>query len=204
MKNIIILFVLAMALFSTVSTTYAGWLIYHKPAYRGKVIDAETKKPIEGAVVVAVYKKQTLISGPGGGSSTIIKIRENLTDKKGEFYFPSYQTIIQPLSKEDNVNFVIFKAGYGSHPGRMIYPFELAGPEYLFSKELETKGEIHGVPITFGVVELPKLNTWEERWKANMISISDIPERKWPLLYDAIKKEEEWLDHNKGWRRKLK
>ncbi|MBI3583826.1 MAG: hypothetical protein HY096_07745, partial [Nitrospinae bacterium] len=29
------------------------WMVYHKPAFKGKVIDAETKKPIEGAVVVA-------------------------------------------------------------------------------------------------------------------------------------------------------
>ncbi len=28
------------------------WMIYHKPAFKGKVIDAEAKESIEGAVLV--------------------------------------------------------------------------------------------------------------------------------------------------------
>src|SRR3989338_7708901 len=93
------------------SRSFAGWLIYHKPEFKGKVIDAETKEPIEGAVVVVVYNKHTLISGPGGGHSSVIKVKETLTDKKGEFYFPSYTTLIQPNSIEDNAEFIIYKPG---------------------------------------------------------------------------------------------
>ncbi len=183
----------------------AGWLIYHKPEFRGKVIDAETKEPIEGAVVVAIYNAHPIISGPAGGSAYIIKIKETLTDEKGEFYFPAYTTIIQPLSIEDVVDFIIYKPGYGSYPGREIYPFNYVGPEYLFSKKLGTKEEVRRgteiVTITHGVVELPALRTWEERRKASMISISGgISKNKWPLLNELIEKEGKWLERNKGWR----
>ena len=41
------------------SPSFAIWPIYHKPEFKGKVIDAETKEPIEGAVVVVVYNKIT-------------------------------------------------------------------------------------------------------------------------------------------------
>ena len=98
MNKMLIFFILLFILISDYTLSYAGWLIYHKPAFKGKVIDAETKEPIEGAVVVVVYKKHSLISGPGGGYSSVIKVKEILTDKNGEFYFPSYTTVIQPNS----------------------------------------------------------------------------------------------------------
>ena len=40
----------------TASPVFAsGWLIYHDSPYKGKVVDAETNQPIEGAAVVAVW-----------------------------------------------------------------------------------------------------------------------------------------------------
>jgi len=98
-----------------ISLSYAGWLFYYKPEFRGKIIDAETKEPIEGVVVSVFYEKH--IMGPAGGYSHIIHVKERLTDKKGEFYFPSYTTMIQPLSTEAEVGFIIYKPGYGSFPG---------------------------------------------------------------------------------------
>jgi hypothetical protein len=98
MKKAYLIIVLSMILTITFCTScFAGWLIYHKPAFKGKIVDAETKKPIEGAVVVAMYKKYPIISGPGGGSASIMHIKEALTDKKGEFHISSYTTFIQPL-----------------------------------------------------------------------------------------------------------
>lgn len=111
----LILFLLALTLFFNTSLSHAGWLIYHKPEFKGKVINAETKEPIEGAVVIAFYKKYPIISGPAGGSASIIKIKETLTDNKGEFYFPPYTTVIQPLAEEWHTNFIIYKPGYSSY-----------------------------------------------------------------------------------------
>ena len=56
MKKAYFIIGLSMFLITAFCTScFAGWLIYHKPAFRGRIIDAETKKPIEGAVVVAKY-----------------------------------------------------------------------------------------------------------------------------------------------------
>lgn len=287
MKNTLIFLVLTLILIFNTSVSHAGWLIYHKPEFKGKVIDSDTKEPIEGAVVVAIYKKDTLISGPGGGYTSIIKIKEALTDENGEFYIPSYTTIIQPLSKEEGVSFIIFKPGYGNAGGISVLPQKFiiwALPEGLafhhkisetlkrrvedawrrdfeeFIKTLpekqrarmrfnrtvryqlpilpmkDAKKRLQALDIPFFtlpddigiesikwinmfeeditysnlkeksdymVIGLPKLNTWEERRKANRIAIS-APERKWPLLNKAIEKEEEWLRRNRGWKRKIK
>lgn len=57
-----LVFVLLALTFILNTNSYASWLIYHKPEFKGMVIDAETKEPIEGAVVVAVYYKVTYMA----------------------------------------------------------------------------------------------------------------------------------------------
>ena len=200
----IFLIFITIILFLT-NSAFAGWLIFHRPAFKGRVIDADTKEPIQGAVVVAVYQKHPMISGPAGGSSSIIKIKETLTDEKGEFFLSSYTTIIQPLAMEWDTEFIIYKPGYGKYPSHRASPSHVINQEELFSKQIGTQGAIQvrakAVSFIYGVVELPRLKTWEERNRANMISISVIPKNKWPQLHDVIEKEEEWLRRNKGWRR---
>ena len=109
-KMILPLFMLALVC-PFFSTSAYSWPIYSKPEFRGRVIDAETKQPIEGAVVVVLYKKWGF-GGPGGGNTLPFDAKETLTDKNGEFYFPSYTTIIGPLSRTSRADFIIFKPGY--------------------------------------------------------------------------------------------
>jgi hypothetical protein len=214
MKHLMASIIFITIIVSFTTTTFAGWLIFHKPAFRGKVIDTDTKEPIEGAVVVAIYKTHTIIGGPAGGDSSVIKVKETLTDKKGEFIFPSYTTITQPNAREFHTRFIIYKPGHGSYPYNRITPpghISLQTKERFFLAEsfgkqgeiIESAGPRMGSrhKVTFGVVELPRLRTWKERRKANPSSISDIPKSKWPLLKEMIEKEDKWLRHNKGWRR---
>ena len=99
------------------------------PAYaatfKGKVIDADTKQPIEGAVVVASWvEERATIAGPSTRSKDV---KEILTDKNGEW------VIEGPKGREgDNITaiftfltsfyytrppeFVVFKPGYCSWP----------------------------------------------------------------------------------------
>jgi hypothetical protein len=196
--RIIILSILIIAIIT--ATSEAGWLIYHKPAFKGRVIDAETKELIEGVVVVVIYKKQSLINGPGGGYSSVIKVKETLTNKKGEFNFPSYTTVIQPNLVEDYAEFIIFKPGYGNFPAQRRSPpigMPLGDIETFFSKETGSRGNVEIlvikdnksewklVNITFGIVELPKLNTMEERLNSRMIGITGYTSKDLPLLYKA-------------------
>lgn len=204
-KFLICGFAVLIVIFSLSSKSLAVWLIYHKPEFRGKIIDAETKEPIEDAVVVVVYKKHTLISGPGGGYSSIINIKETFTDKKGEFYFPSYTTIIQPLSIEDYVEFIIYKPGLKSYPtfglpNYKVNPLEgMSTPaiEKFFSEEtIGKQGEIkfedepwRTWKVYFGVVELPRLKTKEDRLRAIPGSPGFTTSKDLPLLYKAINEE---------------
>jgi len=181
---------------------FAGWLIYHKPAFKGKVIDAETKEPIEGAVVVVTYSKETI--GIPHKYSSIIDVRETLTDKNGEFYIPRYITMIQPLSFEDMANFIIFKSGYGSFPNYQAVPSGITpiDQETFFSRDIGSEGELEMwvkeekgpvlkiSQVTFGIVELPKLKTREERIKASRIGVTEYRSKDLPLLYKALNEEQ--------------
>ena len=179
------------------------WLIYNRPDFRGKIIDADTKAPIAGAVVVAIYESTPLISGPGGGSPKIIKINEALTDENGVFHIGSYTILIQPNSVGDYDQFIIFKPGYASYPN---FPIILKHIDLysLFTSELGTKRKIiknsEEILITNGVVELSKVKTWDERRRAQRFLITNQPVRHWPILHKMYKDEYEWLKNNQGWK----
>jgi hypothetical protein len=186
----VIILAILMVAFMTV-TSEAGWLIYHKPEFKGKVIDVETKAPIEGAVVVVVYNKTTL--GLGAGTlSSIIHVRETLTDKDGMFRIPAYTTIIQPFSWSSNATFIIFKPGYASVSGWSL--------EETLSKETDKKEvelpwiENKDLKFIFApkLIELPKIRTGDERKRARMsvdISGADVDAKDLPLLYKIINDE---------------
>ncbi len=55
-----------------------------------------------------------IIGGPGGGNTPTMDAKETLTDKNGDFHFPSYLTLIGPLSRVSEVSFTIFKPDYMS------------------------------------------------------------------------------------------
>jgi len=175
---------------------FAGWLIFHKPEYGGRIIDAETKGPIEGVVIVAMYYVHAIIGGPGGPDRRLIFIKETLTDANGEFVIPAYTTLTSPNAYDLDPDFIIYKPGYASYPEfrKQIYPFQYCGPSYTFLKGKEGKGneikkDSEAVTITFGVAELPRLKTKEERLKAtNSFPYEDV-ENKLPLLLHSINEE---------------
>jgi hypothetical protein len=183
-----IFFIMLAAYFSLmVSESHAGWLIYHKPEYKGRVIDAETKEPIEGAVVAVYYMKDNL-----GGVSYIIHTKEALTDQNGEFVIPSYTTLIAPYSIEYDAKFIIYKPGYAPYPSMTLIKSDA---ELFF---LEEKAGEKGlsrwtgkeIQFTYGILELPPLKTARQR-------IDAIPSRptgecrskEFPLLYKLINEE---------------
>ena len=202
MKYLMIPLVLALILILNSSQSNAGWLVYNKPEFKGRVLDVETKEPIEGAVVVVSYSKYTI--GPVGRDISLIKAIETLTDKNGEFHFPSYTTLIQPFSGEDKAEFIIYKPGYGSFPNYQITPSKgITDQELFFSKEIGSTGELEmwvkdekGLQIkkskvSFGIVELPKLKTKEERLKAQVTPSGGghLKPKDLPHLYKAFNED---------------
>ena len=95
----------------------AGCAVTNKyDAYYGKVVDAATRKPIEGAAVLAVYMTEQY--GLAGSVSQFADAREVLTDKNGEFRIPAIRiNTFRLLSGwERHPQFTIFKPGYGCYP----------------------------------------------------------------------------------------
>jgi hypothetical protein len=133
--------------------------------YEGKVIDAQTGQPLEGAVVFGVWEKAN--PGAGGASHTYYDCREVLTDNNGEFKIPGLGMML--LSNIEEMNITIFKAGY-----------EQLGPRTWHSLRLSKKGYIQwegNKPM----IRLKALSM-EERWKRG-IDMPSTPNNKLRRLF---------------------
>ena len=61
---------------------------YSAEAISGRVIDEETKQPVQGMVVVALWE---LVGGMEGGSILgAARVLETVTDEEGQFHFPAW------------------------------------------------------------------------------------------------------------------
>jgi len=165
-------------LFLIVLPSSAGCAITHTYGpYLGKVVEAETKEPIEGAAVLAVFYTEEY--GPAGAITRYADAIETVTDKNGEFKIPAYRvTVFRPLQGWDsNGYFTIFKPGYGHYP-------DSKGVNPMFVPN-------GSLPINqYVIIELPRLKTKEER--LNMPSVNfEIPYEKQKKFIELINQEME-------------
>lgn len=178
MRNIITFFMLIIALpmFSNLALAAGPW--------KGKIIDIETKEPLEGAVVVAYWYR--VWRTPAGGIPDVYEIKEVLTNKEGKFKIPSYSLInlLPILSYIRGPEFIIFKPGYLSLSGRYLGENVIDNPT-----EFKIDGKIYR--LAPGSIELPKLKTREER---RMETVSPIGEKSdWRKQKQLIKLlREDW------------
>lgn len=190
-----------LIVFMTIILLFNCSVVLAAGPWKGKVIDAETKKPIEGAVVLAVWDRN--YRTPTGGNSYFYEAKEVLTDKEGKFEIPAYTPInLLPLiSYIEGPVFTIFKPGYGSFPWYRVSPPMNIPPDEFFANETGTEGEIgwdyekgKKIKVVFGIIELPKLKTWIERIKnLESIYVERIPSAKIPNLLQIIKEEDNYL-----------
>lgn len=130
---IIVVILLSMFVISTIALSSGGWIIYYESAFEGKVIDAETKEPIEGAVVVAIYKVS--VYGFFHSGSAGVDVQETLTNSNGEFHISSNIFFYPwPFSGGERTRFIIFKPGYGPYPGYNTSLFIQLMRLYIFQK----------------------------------------------------------------------
>ncbi len=148
------------------------WPYYYLAPFKGKVIDTDTKEPIEGAVVLAVYYVTT--TSIAGGSDYILDGQETLTDDNGEFRMPTKRVWFHKVSGWPQGKLVIFKPGYGR----------------LSSGRAKAVGvnKTWPPPKKYIVYELPKLSM-EERKRQMIRSYSDIPYTKRKLYFRKMNEE---------------
>ena len=171
MKKLFFLLIFSILLIST-----TGCAIEMGP-WHGKVIDAKTKQPIQGAAVVAVFTKGYIAPGSYVGG-VFLDAKETLTDKNGEFKIPSVWYLEIPFFREVRFpEFTIFKPGYGSYPEYQVSP--QATSSYFFQK---------GVVAT--PVELPRITDKNKRLEIlrNTEGL-DAPDNKIPEFIKLINEE---------------
>jgi hypothetical protein len=132
-----------------------------------------------------------------------LEVKEALTDKGGTFNIPSYTTLIQPMSTGVNASFIIYKPGYGNYPGSPVTPRGIFtdGVETFFSKEIGSTGELEiwvndekGLQFKmskfiFGIVELPKFKSKEDRPNTMPSPVSNIDNKKQQLFIQLLNEE---------------
>jgi hypothetical protein len=152
-------------------------------AYYGKVIDAETKEPLEGAAVLVVYfTEQYGVAGPVG---YFADAQETVTDKNGEFRIPPIRiTTLRPLSGwRQHPQVTIFKPRYGCYP---------------WHKDARPKYDYASLPAGESVIiELPMLSDIEERiHNAGCLMVtSETPVNKYRKILGLINQERKSLDY---------
>jgi hypothetical protein len=149
--------------------------------YYGKVIDGETKEPIEGAAILAVFYTQEY--GPAGAITRYADAIETVTDKNGEFKLPAHRvSVFRPLQGWDKYpQFRIFKPTYGCYP---------------MHKDVKPMFEPNGtLPADeHATIELPKIKTREERIDSTHCSPPTyIPYTKARNFIDLINRENKAL-----------
>ena len=118
LTHILIIFVTVICFFSINP-------IAHAKTFSGRVIDADTQEPIEGAVVV-VYWHEARRTSIGDLSTRLKDVKETLTDKNGEWSvagsaggentISSYLSLITGMYYTREPEFIIFKPGYCCWP----------------------------------------------------------------------------------------
>jgi hypothetical protein len=196
---IIIVAAILMILLSHPYPSQAGWPLYSKPEFRGRVIDAETKEPIEGAVTVVLYNRWAVIGGPGGPNTYIFKAKEMMTDNEGEFYFSSVHSLLLP-SLDAGVTFIFYKPGYMAISDRGYDPagtgVRISLEDYFSADEVGKEGELHvkqGKPASYkgpmGIVELKRAKTREERLRTIPSPPTDYTSKELPILIKLLNEE---------------
>ncbi len=139
--------------------------------FKGKVIDADTQEPIEGAVVVAQWIEERATIA--GASTRSRDVKETLTDKKGIWVIEgpggrrggnitAIFTFLTGTHYTRTPEFIIFKPGYCSWPKGFGID-ACRGRIKRRGDEETAEGE---------TVELPKLTNREDRLKSLSISLA--------------------------------
>lgn len=177
-KLVILLLLLCLSINNGLAIAGGPW--------KGKVVDIETKQPLEGTVVLAVWER--VYRTPYGSNSYFYEAKEVVTDKAGEFEIPSYtpNNMLPIISYMRGPEFIIFKPGYGNI--RMALGKYLTGGTKE-TKELELSGKKYR--LAAGIVELPPLKTKDERRKGQPSPVGN--KKDWKKQRELIKAlQQEW------------
>lgn len=84
---------------------------YSATSITTRVVDADSKEPLEGTIVVADWRLQ---SGAEGGSPGQLMLLETTTDHSGTFHFPAWgpKKAVRGWLGNSDPDILLFKDGY--------------------------------------------------------------------------------------------
>jgi len=166
MQKVFVLIMLCIFLLFS-ANCFAGqqWILFHDKEIKGYVVDVDTQRPIEGAIVIGMW---TLVQVPGEGFGGYANVIEVKTDKEGKFVIPSWKTFkpwkVNSVMHELAPEIVIYKPGckvYHSHK------VEREGFWDDYSKTEEEKKKIKEA-ASINPAKLKRVHTDAEIWKNHM------------------------------------
>lgn len=177
-KKVVKITLIALAILLSPILSLIIWFnipYYYLAPFEGKVIDADTRQPIEGAAVLAVYYKTVYTIA--GSNSYPEDAQETMTDKNGEFKIAEITKWSWEQKGYPEGHIVIFKPGYGVFP------------DHRRTIAVGVDSGWWPPPGKYIVYELPKLKTREERKDNLIFSRPDIPYKKMRNFINLINEE---------------
>jgi hypothetical protein len=171
-----------------------------RPSYSAKaitahVIDAETKQPLEGVIVVAHWQLRG--GGEGKGEVGQLMVLETVTDHTGTFHFPAWgpkkvppPITMNALLQEQDPEILLFKDGYRfAH----ISNFDLR-TESDYRKQSVRTSQYDGKTLEMDRIQGPQPVGWVEDMNLHLDPLDAYCAwRNVPLLIEAIRKQTEAL-----------
>jgi hypothetical protein len=156
-----------------------GWdryLGHPRGPYRGQIVDAQTKAPLPGAVVVALWRRDRVY--PFQVNSEHYAVRETVTDSEGNFVMDVRDIEDGAPRRTRKPEFLIFLPGYGAFPRRHT------SPQGFIAEIFNGSGSS---------VEVPRLVSRRERLDnlsaASPYRFSETPFKDLPRLMKAVDEE---------------
>jgi hypothetical protein len=137
---------------------------YLMRSYKGKVIDRDTKKPVEGVAVAGIYQ-EGYMSIAGSGTFDF-DAQESLTDAKGEFVISERFVESKKYKGQKVADLVAFKPGY-----KMVY----IDNYHLWERKKSLPGDIDAV------FELIKLSEKDDLSRNVVLGIDEMKSRLYVL-----------------------
>jgi hypothetical protein len=166
----------SMAAWSQETQGWDRYLDRPRGPYQGQVIDAETKAPLVGAVVVVHWLRDRVY--PFHSVAENYAVRETVTDAEGRFFVDVRDIEEGAPRRTRRPGFFIFLPEYGSYPKKHVSPRGFTGGMF----------EYQGA-----VIELPRLKDLEERRKHLLLfghgDFSSMPFKESPELVRLINAE---------------
>ena len=144
--------------------------------YRGLVIDSDTKAPLSGAVVIALWRRERVY--PFQVNTEDYAARETVTDAEGRFVMEVRDIEANAPRRTRKPEFLVFLPGYGS------FPHGYTSPRGFLTELFEGSGT---------TIELPRLSSREKRLEvlsgADPHYFSKTPHKTLPELFKAVDAE---------------